>query len=230
MANTLKNQGITLAELMIVVILLSIVIFGVYGVNYFSQVYKANDIKRKEALSKIQKVLEDYHTDHNRYPTVEELAYETMPDTNMAGKVCGSRLTSSAINSYIGELPCEPRSPSQDYVYFVFNNYQKYALFTNLENETDDVIEQLGCEYGCSYFVYENNPSGSISNNRYNYYISSSNFVIEPCYGKTDFVACYPNYVDLNDRCKICTDFSCRPGYTKISCQANWCLSSCGSQ
>lgn len=229
MVINVKNQGTTLAELLIVVILMSIVIFGVYGINYFSQIYKANDLKRKEALSRVQKVLEDFHTDHSRYPTVAELTYETMPDTNMAGKICGSRLTSPALNSYIGELPCDPKSPDQDYVYFVFDNYQKFAIFTNLENEDDSKIKEQKCEYGCSYFVYENNPTGSISNNRYNYYVSSSNFVIETCYGKTDYWACYPDYTDPNERCKICTDFNCQPGYTRINCQANWCLSSCGN-
>ena len=227
MVNNLKKQGATLAELLIVVILMSIVIFGVYGLNYFGQIYKANDVKRKEALSKIQKVLEDFHTDHNRYPTVEELTYETMPDTNMAGKVCGSRLTSSAINSYIGELPCEPKSPSEDYVYFVFNNYQKFAIFTNLENEDDSKIKELNCEYGCSYFLDPNDITGSISHNFFNYYTTSSDFEIKFCYGGTNYTACYPNATHDSDKCRACTDLNCQPGYQTLYCTASWCVQNC---
>lgn len=227
MVNNLKKQGATLAELLIVVILMSIVIFGVYGINYFGQIYKANDVKRKEALSKIQKVLEDFHTDHNRYPTVEELTYETMPDTNMAGKVCGSRLTSSAINSYIGELPCEPKSPSEDYVYFVFNNYQKFAIFTNLENEDDSKIKELNCEYGCSYFTNENDPSGSISRYFFNYYSASSDFEIQFCYGGNRFIACYPDKPYEFQRCQVCIDGQCEDGYTKLYCTVSWCGQQC---
>lgn len=232
MVSYLKQKGITLAELLIVVILLSIVIFGVYGVNFMGQLRKANDLKRKEALSKIQKVLENYHTDHDRYPTVDELAYERMTDIDElkgldAGKVCGSRKTGDPINNYIGELPCEPKSPNEDYVYFVFNNNQKYALFTNLENENDDIISQLGCEYGCSYFLDPNDITGSISHNFFNYYTTSSDFEIEFCYGGTNYTACYPNASHDSDKCRACTDFNCQPGYQTLYCTASWCVQNC---
>jgi len=227
MANYLKNRGITLAELLIVAALMMIVIFGVYGTNYMGQLKKANDVKRKEALSKIQKTLENFHGDHNRYPTVQEMAYETMEDSTQAGKVCGDRFTSSKLNNYLSILPCEPKSPEADYVYFVFDNYQKYALFTNLEDETDPKIEESGCTYGCSYFTDPNDIKGSISNNFFNYYVGSPDFKIDFCYGGANFTACYPEAKYEFQRCQVCTDYNCEPGYKSLFCTASWCVQQC---
>lgn len=231
MVSYLKQKGITLAELLIVIILLSIVIFGVYGINFMGQIRKANDLKRKEALSKIQKVLENYHTDHDRYPTVDELAYERMTDIDElkgldAGKVCGSRKTGDPINSYIGELPCDPKSPSSDYVYFVFDNNQKFALFTELEYEDDPRIEELNCQNGCSYYTDPNDIDGSISTNYFNYYTASSNLKIEFCWGKEVLSACYPNRLP-NERCHSCSDSSCEQGYDRLYCTSLWCQDLC---
>ncbi|OGK68478.1 hypothetical protein A2403_00760 [Candidatus Roizmanbacteria bacterium RIFOXYC1_FULL_41_16] len=235
LSNLRKNRGMTLGELLIVVIILSIVIFGVYSANYFNQIYKVRDTKRKESLSKLQKILEDFHNDHNRYPSQFELSYELADDvsanwdTALAGKVCGSRKTSQVMNNYFNELPCEPNSPESDYYYLLFDSAQKYAIFTRLENESDPIINEVGCQYGCSYFLDENDPGNSISNHYFNYYVSSSNFLIEPCYRDTDYWSCYPNRPILNDRCKICTDLSCQQGYATIFCKANWCLGNCGN-
>ncbi len=227
MATYLNNRGVTLAELLIVVVLLSIVIFGVSGLNYYYQLYKVNDIKRKEDLSKIQKVLEEFHTDHNRYPTVEEMTYEPMADTNLAGKVCGNRLTSQAIRNYTSQLPCEPKSPSQDYVYFPLDNQQKYLLFVNLQNKADSALPKPGCEYGCSYFLDEQDITGSFSRNFYNYYVASSDFLAEPCFGSTRYTACYPEARYTSGKCQACTNKNCKAGYKTLYCTALWCTKQC---
>ena len=231
--NIRKNQGITLAEMLIVITLLSIVIFGVASIYYYNQISKANDTKRKENLSKLQKILEDFHNDYNRYPSQSELSYELPNDvgsdwtTALAGKICGSRQTSSTMNNYFGELPCDPKSPAMDYYYLLFDNKQKYAIFTKLENESDPIINDVNCHYGCSYFLNENDMANSLSDNYFNYYVSSGNFLIEPCYLGTNFSACYPDRRSVNDRCKSCTDLSCTQGYARLFCKGNWCLENC---
>lgn len=228
----MKHRGITLAELLLVVVLMSIIIFGVYGVNYFGQLYKANDLRRKENLIKLQKIFEDFHNDHNRYPNISEVAYELGDEYNdwqtaNVGKICGNRQTTQVMNNYFGELPCDPQSPERDYVYFVFNNNQQYAIFANLENESDSQITELGCQYGCSYYNDENDPTGSISTNYFNYYVASSDFKIEFCYGKPDLSACYPNALHWADRCQPCPDGECVSGYATIYCTSQWCSQMC---
>jgi len=228
-----KLKGVTLLELLILVVLISLIFLIIFGSNFFSQIKKARDAKRKDSVIKIQKVIEDFHLDHGRYPSVSEMAYELVDDipqnwdTALAGKVCGKERTSEIINQYIGELPCDTSSPDSDFVYFLFDNNQRYAIFTTLELTSDPVIEEIGCTYGCSYFRDVRDPSGSISSNYFNYYVASSDFSISDCYSGTVYHACYPGRENPNDRCKICTDYSCEPGYATLYCNANWCLQNC---
>jgi type II secretory pathway pseudopilin PulG len=227
MVSSLKRDrnAFTLAELLIVIGLVSLIYFVVSGVDFVTQIRKARDLKRKEALSKIQKVLEQFHDDFNRYPTVSEIAYEAMPETTLAGRVCGSEQTDPKLAHYLSELPCEPGSPSTDYVYFVYDNNQKYALFTNLENKSDPKIEEL-CPYGCSYFTDPNDVSGSISQNYFNYMAASSNyfFTEEPCYGKTNLSYCNP---DAPERSR-CWAYQRSPAYSQVYCTSIWCSKLCG--
>lgn len=220
-------------ELLVLVVLISLVFFIVMGSNFFAQVKKARDLKRKEGVYKIQKIIEDFHVDHGRYPSIREMAYVLVDDvsqnweTALAGRVCGAQYTSEAINKYIGELPCDPSSPDSDYVYFLFDNKQRYAIFTTLEITSDPMIEEIGCAYGCSYFLDIFDPGGSISSNYFNFYVASSDFTISDCYSSTALHACYPGRDDVNERCQGCTDYRCAPGYATLYCNANWCLQNC---
>lgn len=234
MAASLKsNRGMTLAELLVIVVIVVLVFFIVLGANYFRQLEKARDAKKKENLNRIQNVVEDFHIDHERYPNMTEMVYALMNDVSpnwdqaLAGKICGSRKTSVELNSYTGELPCNPESPNEDYVYFLFANKQKYAIFTTLENTADPIIEELGCNFGCSYFVDEADPAGSISYNYFNYYVGSTDFAPDNCYQSTTYHACYPGRSNPNERCQVCTDYSCAPGYATLYCNPQWCLQNC---
>ena len=228
-----KLKGLTLAELLIVIVLMTLIVGIFLGTNYFSQIKRARDVKRKEHLAKLQKIVEDFHIDHDRYPSLSEMAYALQNDvvqdwdTALAGKICGLRQTTTLIQNYIGELPCEPKSPDEDYVYFLFDNKQKYVIFTLLENLADPAIIDLGCEYGCSYFLNEDDPATTVSSNYFNYYVASSDVEVGNCYGSTAFHACYTGRRTPGERCQSCTDYTCAPGYARLYCNPNWCLEMC---
>lgn len=214
-------------ELLIVALMVVLVLMFVFGTNYFTQIQKAQDAKQKADLNTLQKILEEYHVDHGVYPAVSDLTYVLMGDTDNAGKLCGTAKTSTTMQNYIGELPCNKKSPSEDYVYFVEKNAQEYAIFTLLANEADPSIEEIGCLYGCSYYLDSNNPGNSLSDNYYNYYVASPGYDFTQCYSSTNFWACYPGRSNPNERCKACTDFSCTQGYSTVYCQPDWCLGEC---
>lgn len=228
-----KNKGFTLAELMIVATLIGMLLLLVNGSNLFTQILKARDSVKKENLQKLQKVLEDFYANNNRYPTVKEMAYSLQSDVSpnwdraLAGRICGTEKMPTEIRGYINVLPCDARSPTEDYVYFVFNSGQKYAIFSNLENTSDPVIKEIGCQYGCSYFLNEDDPTASVSNNFFNYYVSSTDVNLGNCQNTGRYSACYPGRSTPGERCQACHDFSCTGSYATLYCKASWCLTEC---
>ena len=231
--NLKKNKGFTLAELLVVITLIGLVFFIVSGSNLFTQILKARDSARKQNLSKLQKVLEEFYSDNNRYPKVSEIAYALPIDVSSnrdiatAGYVCGDENTSPKLDGYINNLPCDPKSPENDFVYLSFENNQKYAIFTNLEYTSDPDIEESGCQYGCSYFTQEEDSIGNISTeNFYNFYVASSDVYFGNCQNKANIYACYSDNLP-EDKCQNCSNFNCSPGYKTLYCEKNWCLDKC---
>ncbi len=215
------RKGVTLAELLVLSVLLLLIVGIFSGANYFTYIKRANDSKRKNHLKIMREALEAYYSDHNHYPAVSEMTYQYMSDTQNAGKICGDKKTGASIKPYIKELPCGLHG--NDYVYFLYDNGQSFSIFTRLEDLQDPAIEEVGCTKGCSYYYDERDPYGSLSDNVFNYYVSSSSYDFGFC-PPTYYWACYKG---KDNPCRICPNLNCESGYTEVYCSPSWCVENC---
>lgn len=141
-----KYSGFTLTELLIVV---SIIVFlGVLGlISFRSQIFKGNDARRKADIHRITVAVEEYEKDNNCYPS-EDLV------------VCDP---GTGLKPYLEKIPCDPVT-NLSYYYEVPDGCARwYRIYSKLDNTSDPIISELGCEYGCG--------TGFL----YNYYVSPAN-------------------------------------------------------
>jgi prepilin-type N-terminal cleavage/methylation domain-containing protein len=112
------TRGFTLIELLVVMGVIGTLAAGlVIVINPGGQIGRARDAERKSDLSQIQRALELYYDDYNRYP--DELS-----------------VLSSSTSSYIQQLPIDP-STDLPYVYVVTSGNQTYRLYAHLESKSD---------------------------------------------------------------------------------------------
>jgi prepilin-type N-terminal cleavage/methylation domain-containing protein len=112
------ERAFTLIELLVVMGVIGTLAAGiVIIINPGGQIGKARDAERKSDMSQIQKALEMYYDDYNRYPDdIAEL--------------------SSSSGNYIQQLPLDP-STDLSYVYVVTSGNQTYRLYAHLESDSD---------------------------------------------------------------------------------------------
>lgn len=216
----------TLAELMIVFVIVAMLLTLGLIRAYRSYTKKAWEAQKKSDLAVIRNIVEEYYSDYRRYPPVVDMTYEYMHDTQLAGKLCGYKKTGTNIKKYINELPCNPNSPTSDYVYFSWNNGQEYAVFTLLDLTVESGNKNELCPYGCSYFTNANNPKQTVSSNQYNYFVSSTAETVG-C-NLADVWVCYPG---ITNPCRSCPNLQgCNPDYSGVFCTRSWCVDSCKAQ
>lgn len=146
------QSGFTLIEILITLTVL-VLLAVLFLIATRGQISKARDAKRKSDLNKIQKVVEDYYSDHGAYPD---------------GLVCGDT-SGTPLAAYIKEFPCDPIN-SDEYYYsyaYDFTTAKKmwFKVYAKLENYEDPIISELGCLLGCG------------DNQSFNYYVSSNNII-----------------------------------------------------
>lgn len=223
------KKGSTLAELLIMVGVISIIMGIFIGANFFSQTKRAEDTRRKTDLIALKKALEQYVSDHRQYPSVASMTYAYMSDTTSAGKLCGDKKTNNPLRPYLDRVPCHPRSPVEDYVYFITEGGQAFVIYTTLNKsfiltDPDPNIADVGCLSGCSYFLDESRPGESYSDNVYDYIATPDGYSLPAC-APANYWACYLNVVNP---CRICPNGNCQEGHTgEYFCNPEWCLLKC---
>lgn len=130
-----KNSGLTMIELLVVVAILAILMIALFF-SITPQIAKSRDSKRKGDLEKIKIAFEEYYNDNGCYPDADIL------------DVCyGAQL-----KPYLTLIPCDPYTKDPyEYIPLAGDQCGGYRLLSNLENDTDPIIESLGCVPDCGY-------------------------------------------------------------------------------
>jgi prepilin-type N-terminal cleavage/methylation domain-containing protein len=138
-----NSYGFTLIELITVIGILAILSSVVLAVvNPLEQFNKAQDSRRKSDLSQIQKALEVYYQDHQRYPYM----YIDTDDKNTKISTTSTDRTYGDANAvvdwgtdfrpYMDVLPIDPKT-NKSYAYWTDDTGQSYALFASLDRKND---------------------------------------------------------------------------------------------
>lgn len=158
-------KGFTLIELIVVIAVLSILMFGIILViNPLGQFQKARDAQRKSDLRQVQHIIEQYYNDNGSYPVISQFGGNTCLSFSNWG--CWSDPSSVSFifgqnnTSYIKKLPTDPRSNDTGncselnaYGYYSPDG-TIYYLFTKLENLSDPDVQN-----GASHSVYDSDGS-----------------------------------------------------------------------
>ncbi len=151
-----KQKSFTLLEIMVVlaiIVIVAVIFFAL--INPKKQIEKSWDGKRKNELSAIGKVMEDFYNDKSCYPKPEEICYKDKDQLRCP--VCGSETTSPAFSPYLSRLPCDPEHPRKDFLYEADDSSCSnwFRIYSQLSNTADLAIEEAGCKDGCGPgFVY----------------------------------------------------------------------------
>lgn len=146
-------------EIMIVVSLL-VILAAVLMItlNPMTQIFKGYDAKRKQELTQLSKVFEDYYNDHQCYPPPPKVCFDSVTsraDGTFTCDICGSESTSPVLSPYMTTLPCDPQKPSKKYLYQVDSQtcpsyYRAYADLATDPNEfcTSDNSGVINYDWG----------------------------------------------------------------------------------
>jgi prepilin-type N-terminal cleavage/methylation domain-containing protein len=122
--NPKSARGFTLLELIVAIGILSILaVAAIIVLNPASQLQKGNDARRKSDLAQVQRALEAYYQDYNKYPIVTASPYQP-------GVAWGA-----SWQPYMNILPKDPTS-TKNYVYY--STGQSYYLYTSLDRGAND--------------------------------------------------------------------------------------------
>lgn len=143
----MKNKGFTLIELLVAIIIIAILGTAMITLsNPLGQLGKARDAERKSDLDQVQKALEIYYNDNNRYPL------------EASGKINDKKITDSDNiiewgNPWLPYMQTLPKDPlaSQSYIYKTYDNGASYRIYAKIENCVDGVNTLCLEEY--NYFV-----------------------------------------------------------------------------
>jgi len=172
------NFGFTLLELLVVMAILGIL--STIGIGSFlSSQVKSRDAKRKSDLHNIVAALEMYYNDKGQYPTSSTTGTINGCTYDAINKVYGSCewgeefKTSDNGVVYMSQLPRDPSS--NNYVYKSDVNGTYFILYTRLENENDNDVQQGPNKLGYDATVCDPNPNPSDPKPQCNYAVASAN-------------------------------------------------------
>jgi prepilin-type N-terminal cleavage/methylation domain-containing protein len=159
MVNALKKRlrfekGITLTELMIVVVIIGFLALLAFWASR-TQVFKGYDARRKSDIRMIKIAIEEYEKDHDCYP---------MPQLVLCDQPVGNPGT--GLRPYLDKIPCDPRTGASYYYEYEDSACPKwYRLYAALENTRDkDYLGPVGPGGSFNYYSGSpNSPSGTTS-------------------------------------------------------------------
>ncbi len=137
-----KTSGVTLMELILVILLVAILIM--IFITYFrSQIFRANDAKRKGDLDRIKIAVEEYEKDYNCYPPPSIMGCDP----------------GNGLSPYLEKLPCDPTTKASYYYdYDLSSSCAKwYRIFTNVSDSDSAVMQD--CGPGNAYNFYTSSPN-----------------------------------------------------------------------
>ncbi|MBI4067286.1 prepilin-type N-terminal cleavage/methylation domain-containing protein [Candidatus Gottesmanbacteria bacterium] len=153
-----RQAGFTIMELMIAVTIVSIIAVSFYSANLLTQLKKGRDSRRKQEMTTVVKVLEDYYNDKNAYPTV-------VPSSSGSIDGLGCKSNPQGLQPYMSQIPCDPQYPSHTYLYTTDDpTAQQIRIYAIMEYPKDPDVMNNACSIGCS-----------VGGQNYNYVITSSN-------------------------------------------------------
>lgn len=113
-------EGFTLMEILLVISLAAMIILALLIlIDPKKQFDRAMDAKRKKEITQLAKSVEEFYNDNEHYPDSTQICYtvEEVDGDTCSCMICGSESTSPDFAPYIRPLPCDPRHPSQGYLY-----------------------------------------------------------------------------------------------------------------
>ena len=139
---SLKRAGFTLIELLIVIAIIGVLAAAVIA-NFNSARERARDSRRKADLTAIRQALQLYYNDFGKFPAASGGVIMGCGATGdqacnwTSGGNAGSQFSAgNPLNIYMGLMPGDPLSPTQQYSY-VLNASVDYRITTTLENKSD---------------------------------------------------------------------------------------------
>ena len=171
-----NEDGFSLLELLIVISIISIVLVSIpITFNFRTQVDKGYDVTRKKDLNFLSTRLEEFYSDHTRYPKPDEICHnetaeleDVFDSGSVCCNICGKASTPAGMASYVNPLPCDPQYSTRDYLYEILNNDnpQSYKIYSHISLPDINAFP-ASCVDGCG------------PDNQYYFGISSSNKVID---------------------------------------------------
>jgi prepilin-type N-terminal cleavage/methylation domain-containing protein len=149
------RSGFTLIELLIVIAIIGI-LSGLLMVNFSGTRERARDTKRKTDLQAVKTALQLYASDFSTFPAANanRIAGCGAAGTTVcawgSGATAGSQFSAgNPLSVYMGALPGDPLSPTQQYVYATSATVD-YTISATLENRSDPDIQssQIRCGVG----------------------------------------------------------------------------------
>ena len=132
-----RNKGFTLIELIVAIGILGILaVAAIMALDPVAQLQKSNDVRRKSDLAQIQRALESYYQDNNKYPP-STLA-TTTPPYEISGTAWGN-----SWQPYMNILPQDPAS-AKHYVYYSTVDRQSYYIYASLDRGSKDTAACTG--------------------------------------------------------------------------------------
>jgi prepilin-type N-terminal cleavage/methylation domain-containing protein len=152
-----RTRGFTLVEILIVVMIIAILaVIALMLSNPTRQRQKLYDVKRKRDLNQLKGLYALFYDQHSRYPTGEELCYDTptVSGATCTCHICGVERDNKVFGQQLQTLYCDPEHPKSTYVYqYACGDYPDwYKIYTHLSIDDSAQLpaQDVTCRYGVS--------------------------------------------------------------------------------